>query len=412
MTWVSEGGYARAMDLNKRRLRAYKSAQKPGEASDGDDASSDSGADPSSDLTSTDEPRRRFSGLEKTTGVSLPRVTEGAEAEGEAEAPARRVAKLLLLLGKEEAAEILRHLSADEIERVTYEIARVRAVGREEAQALAGEFGALMKRTRLEPQGGPDTALQFLESAFGNERGETIYTRALGRPPRAYFEFLEELESTQLITLFKNEAPPVVSMILAWLSPATASKVLQSLPLESQREVVKRVSRMRKIDTAVLNQIEDAIKEKIRRQGRVVSQDLDGHSTVAAILRYMDSSSGEEIIARIRGEDPELADAVEQQLFTIESVLYIQDADLQGVLRELEDTEIARILKGKRDEIRGKLLANLSMRRRRMVAEEYERLGPVPRQEVDEAVDAFVKRLRELEAEGKLRLSDREDLVE
>ncbi len=346
-----------------------------------------------------------------TTGRSTSREA-GKTDLVEKEPIARRVAKMLLVLGKEQAAEILRHLSSDEIERVTGEISRIKTVRREEAQELAGEFGALIRRTRLEPQGGNETAVQFLRSAFGEEQAQKIFARAVGRPARNYFDFLEELEPTQLIALFKNEAPAVTSIVLSWLSPPTASKVLQAMPLEGQREVVKRLSRMQKIDTTVLQQIEEAIKEKIRRQGRVVSQDVDGQGTIAAILRHMDVASGEEIIERFRSDDPELAEAIEQQLFTIESVMYIEDADLQRVLRELSDTELALILKGKREEIRTTLLNNLSVRRRRMVAEEYERLGPVPRRDVDEAVDKFVSRLRELEAEGKLRFIDQDDLVD
>jgi|GEM_PF-1014967 len=368
-------------------------------------------------LKQTDNGAPRTAGMRKigaegTPGGAAARsATTGSEQHCKDPA-ARRVAKMLLVLGEEQAAEILRHLPAEEVERVAAELARVTSVGVGEARELAGELGALMKRTRLEPQGGPATAMRFLKTAFGAERGQSIFTRAVGRPVRAYFDFLEELEPTQLITLFKNEAPPVVSIVMAWLSPGTASKVLQGMAAETQRDVVKRLSRMRKVDATVLQQTEAAIKEKIRRQGRVVSQEIDGQSAVAAILRHMDSASGDEIIARMRREEPELAEAVEQHLFTIESVLYIEDADLQGVLRELSDTVIALVLKGKREAIRSKVLHNVSMRRRRMVAEECHRLGAVPRREVDAAVDEFVGRLRVLETEGKLRFIDQQDLVD
>ena len=400
------------MDLQKRRSRRWRSAQQaPEDSPDLSVLKSGSGADDSGEAVEQPSSERieHLQGLLRQTG----RPAEGRERVEHAKEPAaRRVAKTLLLMGKEQAAEVLRHLSSAEIERVAAEIARVKTLTREEAHELAGELGACVKRARRGPQGGPDTALQFLMTAFGTERGENIFGRAVGQPARRYFEFLEELEPAQVTTLLKNEAPPVVSAVMAWLPASSASKVLQGMPVQYQREVVKRLWRMQKIDSTVLRRIEEALKEKIRRQGRVVSHEIDGQSTVAAILRHMDSASGEGIIERIRREEPELAAAVEQQLFTIESVLYIEDAGLQEVLRGLGDAEIALVMKGKREEIRAKLLHNLSRRRGRLVVEEYQRLGAVPRRKIDAATDEFVGRLRILESEGRLKFIDRHDMVE
>ncbi len=313
----------------------------------------------------------------------------------------RKAAKLLLLLGKDHAVQVVRHLSNDEIEDLSREIARIKRVEKVEAVKLLEEFGILAKQVRA-PHGGLETAKELLVTAFGEEKGTEFLKRAVPIEGERPFAFMDDLEDQQIILLLKNEPPPVLAVVLRFLEPKKSSAVIASFPQPIQKEVLLRIARMDKIDSLVFSRMEEVLKDKLHTQGTIITEEIDGATALADILKHMDLADEERILNEISTADSILSDEVKERLFTIDVLFTIADTDLQNILRDYSDQEIAVLIKGKPEEVKERFLSCVSQRRRDFIVEESAHLGSMKRSEVDKLTREFLDYLWKLESEKKL----------
>ena len=324
---------------------------------------------------------------------------------------ATRAAKLLMLLDSDDAARIVQHLTEEEVETITREIADIGRIDSEEVDTILKDFK--VKKKAVKPvTGGPAMAKEMLVSSLGEEEGLALYRRAVPIEIDNPFDFLDDLDFQQILMLLKREPPPVISSILPYLDSRKASEVLEALPPESQMNVVRRIAKMDRVSPEALMKVAEALREKIRKQGRLITEEVDGPRVLAEILNNMSIDRERGILAYLDEYNPELVEDIRDRLYTIEVVFHIDDQDLQALLREFSEGEIATILKGKESDIRSRILDNVSERMRQLVEEESDRLGPVKRRDVDGATRDFVTYIRELAEEGKIVLSRREEELE
>lgn len=321
----------------------------------------------------------------------------------------RRAAKFLILLGRDEAADVLRHLSEAEVEGITREIALIDAIGRDEARRVLAEFGRLLEAQGDAPvPGGAEAAHEILQKAFGEETADRVFRKAVPRREHA-FSFLQDLEPQQISFILRGESPLVLTVILAYAEPTLSAAILASLGAETQKEVIQRLARTKRISPEVVVKIEETLREKIRHIGKIVSEKIDGTSALVSILRFADPETERRVLDDIRDRDPSLYDELTERLLTPEILMQVEDAGLQAVLRDTSDQDLALFLKGKSDELRQKLLSNISERRRAFVLDEYRRLGAVKRSRVDEVTKAFLERIKRMQEEGTLLVIDEDD---
>lgn len=322
----------------------------------------------------------------------------------------KKAAKLLLLLGSEEASRIMSHLSDEELTRITAEIAAIKKVAPEDSAKLLKEFGDTEAMHRF-GTGGPEVAQQMLTHAFGEERARAILSKTLPKVGRRPFDFLADVEGEQLISLLKNEPPSVLSTVLPYLDPAKAGIVLTALDSKAQRQTVKRIAGLNKIVPEVLEKIEEALKARLKTQGKITTQEIDGSSVLAGILKEMDYSSGETLLSELEETNPRLGEEVRKKVLTIDVVLKLSDQELQTVLRDFDDGELAVIMKGKSDEIKDRILSCVSARRRIIIAEEIIHLGSMRKSDVDKATGEFMDYIRGLERQNKIVIRKENDYL-
>ncbi|MCX7039001.1 MAG: flagellar motor switch protein FliG, partial [Spirochaetes bacterium] len=192
----------------------------------------------------------------------------------------RKAAQFLMLVGKDEAVRVLKHMSPEEIEGITREIARTQKIEEKEASKILEEFGYIRETKDLIASGGIEKAQEMLVASVGPEKAEKILARVrkdMAPPP---FSFLQDLDAHQSISLVREESPPVIALIMAHLEPKLAARILLALPPEQQREVVGRVAKMGKVDLEVIRTAEETLRKKIRDQGEVVTEELDGKAAL------------------------------------------------------------------------------------------------------------------------------------
>lgn len=322
----------------------------------------------------------------------------------------KRAAKLLLLLGMEQAAEVLRHLSTEEVEKITAEIAKIKRIDREEARKILEEFGAVAGEIAATPRGGVQVARDILEASLGKEKALGIIGKLSPYVDQKPFAFLNTLEYQQIMLLLRKEPIHVVSIVISYLKPEKASQVLESLPPEVQARAVRRIARLGRVSPEVLSSIEDSLRERIRTQGKVVTEEIDGQTVLADILKHLPLQDEDRILDSLETRNNELAEEIREKLFTIEMILDIPEMQLQGVLQQYPDRDLAILLKGKSEELEKWILRNVSERRGEFIREERKNLGPMKRSEVDRVTKDFLLHIRSLVERGDIVI-DPEELV-
>ncbi|MDR1626701.1 MAG: flagellar motor switch protein FliG [Spirochaetia bacterium] len=321
---------------------------------------------------------------------------------GRKETPVRKAAKFLMLIGKDEAASVMRHFAPEEAQAVAREIAGIHRIENAEAEKILSEFG-LLRESLKTPSGGVEAARSILVSAFGEEKGREILFRSIPADTEKFFGFLEGFQPQQLALLFRKEPPEVLAVIVPYLEAETASGLLPLLGKTYRRDLIQRMAKTQKISRDVLVRMEDALREKARRlSAPAPEEEVDGKGVLAEILKYVELSEEEKILKNIEEANPLIAEEIKERLFTIDVLGYMEDTDLQKILRDMTDAEIALLLKGKGDSTRAKILMNVSDRRRGLVADEYRLLGAVPKKDADAATRDFLNLLKRLQDAGEI----------
>jgi flagellar motor switch protein FliG len=378
------------MDRRKRVADAYRRGRDGTKPSPGTNAHEDLNAE------------RDDAGFDMKTAASVTRPAVSMDVltrELEGSGP-ERAARLLLALGTDRAAQILRHLDEAQVEAIIAALMALKTVRRGELEAA---LGALRSGTVDAPvRGGPEVARRMLVAAFGEDAGGRVFFRAIPDAPAHHFAFLNELESAQLHSLVKDEPDAAAALVLAHVDRSLAAKTLALLAAGRRARIVRRIARMGQLSHDVVVRVEEAVREKIRRQGRQTTQGVDGVATVAAILRHLAPSNGDAILARLREADVDLSDSIREKLYTAEMVASLTDRHLADLMRDFSDQEIALFLKGKDLSLRERVLRSLSQRRAESVSDEYAHLGPQRRDDVERVTGEVLGRLRELEEEGAI----------
>jgi flagellar motor switch protein FliG len=324
----------------------------------------------------------------------------------------RKVAKFLILVGKEEAARILAKLDPEQVERVTREISTIARVDNAEAEVLLAEFRSLIGGGLPGAgTGGVEAARSLLRAAFGKEKGDSFLARAVPESAENPFSFLEDFEGDQIALLLKDESPAAAALILSRLEPKTAAAAIGKLDTEMRLETLKRIAKLGKVSPDVLERTAAALREKARAIGRETARTVDGRAALAEILKRADASVGDRLLEELREVDPDLGADIRDRLFTLDDIVNVEDRAVQEKLRTLSDRDIALLLKGRRPAFVEKLLSNVTASRQAIIAEERELLGPVLRSEADEAAGAFLSYFRKGREEGRIVLMDDSDIV-
>ena len=319
----------------------------------------------------------------------------------------RRVAKFLLLIGEDEAAKILPHLNEKQIERIIPEIASIRTVNKDEANVILAEFNELLAQTKS--SGGIETAREMLEKAYGKDKADQMLSNAVQFDGEKPFEYLRDFEEERLYLLLKDENVGVQSMVLSFLQPEKAAKVINQMTAEEKREVVMRLAKMEPVSPDIIRRVSQALHEKAENQVVEKAETIDGRNALAQILKKMDFDTESEILGELSANDPDLGEDMKQRLFTYEDVVNADDKIVQSELRNLSDQDIAYLIAGKNDDFCEKILSNISAGRRSEVRAQSDILKPMRKSDVDRITTQFVARLRNEFESGNLIIKNRNE---
>ncbi len=315
---------------------------------------------------------------------------------------AQKAALFLISLGSDTASNVLKYLKEDEVEKITSEIAKLSNVSPEIKEKVLQEFQQLLKTQEFISQGGIEYARDILVKALGEEKANKIINRLKETTLQKPFQSLKDVDAEQLKNAIANEHPQTIALILSYIDPKKAAEVLKSLPPELQTSVVKRMATMDKTAPNILKEVERVLMAKLTDISKEKFAVTDGISTVANILNKLDSTSEKHILETLEEENPELADKIKDNLFVFDDIVNLDDIAIQLILREIEQQDLVKALKGASQEIRDKFFRNMSKRTAQLIKEDIEFLGPIRLREVEEARQKILNVIRKLESEGKI----------
>lgn len=326
-------------------------------------------------------------------------VRAGATAE-----TTRRIAVVLSLIGRAEAAGVLKRLPEDQRRHILDTMSRLGTITPSDARQALAAFGSRAESINHELEAGPETAREILVRAFGADEGERRFYEILPEEKPRRFGFLENADGGQLAMLLREESAEVVTIIVSMMPEGAAARLIEALPEEMRLRVILRLSRIGEIDPSILEMVENTLKHRLESLGSEDSELLDGVQQLADILRHLDLSSGGRILEDLDQQDHELVKEITQRLSTFEDILRIPSRDLQRVLQRVDDVDLAVIIKGKRDDLVARILENVSERRAALISMQRETLGPMRRGDVDRVAADFLKLLRQMAATGEIVL--------
>ncbi len=314
----------------------------------------------------------------------------------------QKAAIFLVTLGAEISSEIFKHLRDDEIEALTFEIARLDNVDSEERDRVLMEFKELMMAQDFITTGGIDYARELLEKAVGSQKAVDIINRLTSSLQVRPFDFIRRTDPAHLMNFIQQEHPQTIALILAYLEPQKASIILGSLPQDIQSDVAKRIATMDRTTPEVLREVERVLEKKL---STISSEDFTaagGVENIVEILNLVDRSTEKKIIEALEEEDAELAEDIKKRMFVFEDIVLLDDRAIQKVLREVDTVELAKALRGVEAEVQDKIFRNMSKRASQLLKEEMEYMGPIRIKDVEETQQKIVSIIRKLEDAGEI----------
>ncbi len=317
----------------------------------------------------------------------------------------QKAAMLIISLGPEKSASIMQHLSDEEIEQITLEIANVRTIKAEDLDKVLEEFSQLYMASQYISQGGVDYAKQVLEKALGNEKALFIINRLSSNLQIKPFDFLRKADPSQLLNFIQGEHPQTIALIVSYLDPQQSAAILSALPAETQADVARRIAIMDRTSPEIIKEVESILERKITSIGTQDYTSAGGIKSIVNILNQVDRSTEKTIMETLDLQDPDLAEEIKKLMFVFEDIIRLDDRSIQLVLREVDSKDMALAIKGSSDEVGEKIKHNMSKRAAKMLEEDIEFLGPVRLRDVEDAQQRIVNVIRRLEDSGEIVIS-------
>ena len=318
----------------------------------------------------------------------------------------RKAAVLLVQIGKEHSAQIMKALSDSEVEELTGEIARLQAIEPDVAESVLREFKQLAAARHYFAQGGLKYATEVLEASMGPDRAAEILSRLSVITLEMPFEFLQRVDPQMVLSFLQEEHPQTITLVLAHMQAEQAAAVLTGLPALVQADIAHRLAVMDRTSPDIIKLVESQLRRRLSTvlQPREYSA-VGGLMPLVDIINHSDRNTERLILEGLAAVDSELAEEVRARMFMFEDIGSLDDRTVQLLMRSIDVKELALALKGVSEVVKEKFTNNMSERATLGLTEDMEVLGSVRVKQVEEAQAGIIRQIRTLEDSGEIVIS-------
>lgn len=311
---------------------------------------------------------------------------------------------LLMSLGEEEAAEVFKHLSPKEVQKLGETIARMRGVSKEKVDFVIARFTDDCAAQSLLVEDASDYVKSVLRRALGDDKAALLLDRILQGGDVSGIESLKWMDPVSVAELLRNEHPQIIAAIMVHLEYDQAAAVLMQLPERLRSEVVLRVATLEGIQPSALKDLNEVLYRVLAGGDKIRKTSLGGVKTAAEMINLLGSNADVAVLDTIRNYDADLAQKIMDKMFVFDDLVKLDDRSLQLVLREVASETLIVALKGGSMEVRDKILVNMSMRAAAALREDLEARGPMRLSEVEAQQKEILKVVRRLADENQITL--------
>lgn len=325
----------------------------------------------------------------------------------------QRAAVLLLSLGEVDAAEVLKHMDAKEVQKLGLAMATMGAVSREQVTAVMDDFsGALDRQTSL-GVGADDYIRAVLVQALGADKAGSLIDRILLGRNTTGLDTLKWMDPRAIADLVRHEHPQIIAIVLSHLDADQAADALKLLPERTRADVLLRIATLDGIPPNALNELNEIMERQFAGNQNLKSSAVGGVKVAANILNFLDTGQDQSLLGAIRKVDAALGQRIQDLMFVFDDLIELDDRELQAVLREVSGERLGIALRGADPKVRDKITRNMSQRAAEILLEDMEARGPVRLSDVEAAQKEILTLVRRLADEGTITLGggNAEELV-
>ncbi len=319
--------------------------------------------------------------------------------------PLQRAATVIVALGTENAAAVYKHLSNDEVERLSMEVAKLQKVPDEQLTAIMDDFYGLCVTQKVISEGGVIYARDVLEEAFGEQTAATYMERISQAMQTMAFEFIRKANYKSLLMMIQNEHPQTIAFILSYAKAEQASQIISELSPALQMDVIKRIATLESVSPEMVNIVEGVLEKRFSTVAEVDMTEIGGINYVADIINHTDRATEKHIFDELNKVNPELSENIRKLMFVFEDIAKLDDMTIQRIMRDVDSKDLAVAIKGSNEEVKEVLLNNVSARARENILSDIEYLRNVRMRDVEEAQQRIVNIIRHLEETGEIVIS-------
>ena len=319
----------------------------------------------------------------------------------------QKSAILMMLLGEDEAAEILKNLSPREVQHLGGAMYSVQGVEQNTVNAVLDEFLAIIKQQTSLGLGAGNYIRNVLTKALGGDKAQSVLSRITPASSERPIEILDWMDARAISELIIDEHPQIVALIISYLDYGLAADVLGLLPIELQPEVVRRIATLETVQPDAVRELERVMQQKFQANTTLRASQIGGVKAAAKIMNFTKTAMEQRIMKDIKKENKDLMQSIQDNMFVFDSLVISDERSLQTLLRAIDAELLVLALKGADEVLREKLFSCMSTRAAANIKDEMEALGPVRLTEVQEAQKQIIAVARKMSDDGTIVLAGR-----
>jgi len=320
-----------------------------------------------------------------------------------------RSAILMLALGEDEAAEVMKFLSPKEVQKLGAAMATMKSVANEEVENVVTEFLNVAEQTNSLGLDSDEYIRAVLTKALGEDKASGVLNRILQTRDAGGIESLKWMDAPTVAEFIKNEHPQIIATILVHLDADQASSVLANFTDRLRQDVMLRIATLDGVKPIALRELNDVMTKLLNGNDNLKKQTMGGIKVAAEIMNFMSGDNEAKLMEGLKSYDEEMAQKIMDQMFVFDNILDLDDKGIQVMLKEVQSETLIVALKGTTEEMREKIFKNMSSRAAEMMKEDLESKGPVKLSEVEAQQKVILQIVRRLADEGQIMLAGKGD---
>ncbi len=316
----------------------------------------------------------------------------------------QRAAILLMSLGEQDAANVLKQLDAREVQKLGIAMAELKEVSREQMTAVLDTFIGVADSKANLAGGSQDYVRRVLTQAVGKQKADMLLDRVTTGQTGQGIEALKWMESKAVAQIISGEHPQIAAIVLSHLEPEQSAGILPLLPEDMRTEVLMRIATLNEVPQSALTELDQLVEKQANATPPATVRRIGGARTVASILNAMERDKSGEELGKIEKADGDMHGKIKDLLFIFDNLLNVDDRGIQALLREVGSDTLAVALRGAEPEVQEKILKNMSKRAAEILKDDMEARGPVKLTDVEAAQKEIVVIAQRLAEEGTISL--------